>query len=197
MSRPAAASCWDRGVPARTGFCADPDGFQTTWLRSCASRHQRRPNFRAESRSCCLPHARRDRTSPHYWRTPYAGIGTPRPRAAARVFCASMADGFHNHPPFGLAHGPLAAHPGHSGSQLVLPHETTAEYRVHAARRLGRRLSERLARHDHGKPDRGEAARPALGGDPGRSPLPQRRADAGGDRPCAQARRARLADCRR
>ena len=111
MSRPVAAPCWDRSIPARTEFCADPDGFQTTWLRSCASRHQRRPNFRAESRSCCLPHARRDRTSPHYWRTPYAGIGTPRPRAAARVFCASMADGFHNHPPLGLARGPLAAHP--------------------------------------------------------------------------------------
>jgi CO/xanthine dehydrogenase Mo-binding subunit len=39
MSRPVAAPCWDRGVPARTEFCADPDGFQTTWLRSCASRH--------------------------------------------------------------------------------------------------------------------------------------------------------------
>ena len=48
MSRPAGAPCWDRGVPARTEFCADPDGFQTTWLRSCASRHQKRPNFRAE-----------------------------------------------------------------------------------------------------------------------------------------------------
>jgi len=130
-----------------------------------------------------------------YWQAPLRWNRDAQ--AAARVFCASMADGFHNHPPFGLAHGPLAAHPGHSGSQLVLPHETTAEYRGHAARRLGRRLSERLARHDHGKPDRGEAARPALGGDPGRSPLPQRRADAGGDRPCAQARRARLADCRR
>jgi hypothetical protein len=32
MSRPAGAPCWDRGVPARTEFCADPDGFQTTWL---------------------------------------------------------------------------------------------------------------------------------------------------------------------
>jgi len=189
MSRPAAASCWDRGVPARTGFCADPDGFQTTWLRSCASRHQRRPNFRAESRSCCLRHARRDRTSPHLLAdTPSLESGRPGRGPRHRVFCVS---------PLGLARGPLASHPGHSGSQLVLPKEPTAEYRRHAARRLGRRLGECLARHDHRKPDRGEAAGPALGGDPGRSPLPQRRADAGGDRPCAQARRARLADRRR
>ena len=188
MSRPAAAPCWDRGVPARTEFCADLDGFQTTWLRSCASRHQRRPNFRAESRSCCLRHARRDRTSPHLLAgTPSLESGRPGCGPRHRVFCASMADGFHNHPPLGLARGPLAAHSGHSGPRLVLPHETTTKYRRHVALRLGCRLGECLARHDHRKPDRGEAAGPAPGGDPGRSPLPQRRADAGGDRPCAQA----------
>ena len=172
MSRPAAAPCWDRGVPARTEFCADPDGFQTTWLRGCASRHQRRPNFRAESRSCCLRHARRDRTSPHLLAdTPSLESG--RPGRGPRHACSA--------PQWRTAS--ITTHPSawRAGLwQLIRPlrqsigsaHETTAEYRGHAARRLGRRLSERLARHDHGKPDRGGAVRPALGGDPGRSPLP-------------------------
>src|SRR6516165_4937333 len=80
MSRRVAAPCWDRGVPARTEFCADPDGLQTTWLRSCAC-GTRGTQIIAQN----LDHVvflMRDGIAPRriIGRHPFAGIATPRPR---------------------------------------------------------------------------------------------------------------------
>jgi len=82
MSRPAGAPCWDRGVPARTEFCADP-WVPDHLLRSCAS-GTRGTQIIAQNLDYVV-FLMRDGIAPRriIGRHPFAGIGTPRPRAAA------------------------------------------------------------------------------------------------------------------
>ena len=128
---------------------------------------------------------------------PFAGIGTPWPLAGGTECSAPQwRTSSTTAPPrlgvrtSGSSFGPLrpsigsASRSDHKISPACCPP-------------IGGRLGKCLARHDHRKPDRGEAADTVLGRDSCRGSLPQRRANTRGDRPFALARRARLADRRR
>src|SRR5215469_18196020 len=109
---------------------------------------------------------------------PFAGIGTPGPRAGGTGVLRLNGGRLRQPRSLGMARGPLAAHPGHSGPRLVLPDKKTTKYRCRAALRPGCRLGEGLDSHDHQKPDRGDPAGNVLGGYSGRGTLPERRAHA-------------------
>ena len=106
-------------------------------------------------------HPRR-RTTEAYWRNPLAWNNRGRffqteHGRRQRVFCASLADVFDNQV------DPLGARICstsfvHAMNWMAALDQATAKYSQDAAGRLGRRISERLARHDNGRRARLQAA---------------------------------------